>query len=63
MGNIFDIEDLEDLEEKARRELNEWEVGMYTKNSYLHRIPSEARGKKRDEIRKRLGLPEEVTQN
>jgi len=54
--NLEDLEDLEDLEEVSRRELNKWEVDMYAKNSYLHQIPSKTRRKKRDEIRKRLGL-------
>ena len=53
MGNILSEES---LKEKARREFREWEVKMYANNRYLHKIPSEARERKREEIRKRLGI-------
>ena len=42
------------LEARVRREVDEWEKGLYSENRYLGKIPAEQSNKKVDEFRRRI---------
>ncbi len=52
----MNLEQVEDLEERVRLELNNWQVDLYAKNTYLHKIPEKRIWQKRDELRKKYNL-------
>lgn len=45
----------EDREAKIKRELNDWQVDMYAKSPFLHKIPEARIRQRRDELRRKYG--------